>query len=95
MRRGLLSIALGLILGTIALFPMFVSAAGHDSTSIFVRLAHSVAINWPFSLADFLLPASASRSVSSLGLAIHYSFYTLIAWLLLSILCRRVSRAAA
>jgi len=94
MRRGLLSIVLGLVLGTIAIFPMFVSAVGHDSTSIFVTLAHSVAINWPFLLADFILPASASQSVSNLGLAIHYSFYTLIAWLLLLFLCRASSRAA-
>ena len=90
MRRGLLSIVLGLILGTIAIFPMFVSAAGHDSTSMFVPLAHSLAINWPFSLADFILPASASRSVSILGLAIHYGFYTLVALVPLFFLRRGV-----
>lgn len=94
MRRGLLSVLLGLILGTIALVPMFMSALGHDSTSIFVALAHSVAINWPFLLAEFVLPASASRSVSDLGLGIHYGFYILVVWLLLVFLRRGASSAA-
>lgn len=94
MRRVLLSIVPGLILGTIALVPMFMSAVGHDSRSVFVSLAHSVAINWPFLLADFILPASAAPNVANVALAIHYCFYTLIAWLLLSFLRRGVSRAA-
>lgn len=83
---------LGFILGTIALVPMFMSAVGHDSRSIFVSLANSLAINWPFLLAEFLLPASASANIANVGLAVHYGFYTLIAWLLLLFLCRGVSR---
>ena len=94
MRRGLLSIVLGLIVGTIAMVPMFMSAVGHDSTSVFVTLAHSVAINWPFLLADLALPSSAAHSVGNLGLALHYSFYTFISWLLLLFLRRGNSRAA-
>ena len=82
MRHPAASTALGIILGTIALFPLFMAAAGHDSTSIFVALANSAFLNWPFRLAGLLLPASASVAISGAGLAIHYAFYILLAWLL-------------
>jgi hypothetical protein len=92
MRRGLLSIVVGGVLGTVAIFPMFMSAAGHDSRSVFVYLAHSIALNWPFLLADRVLPSPVSASV---GLAFHYSFYTLIAWLVLTFFSGGTSRTAA
>jgi hypothetical protein len=73
---------------------MFVAAAGHDSRSIFVAISNSALLNWPFLLADHVLPASASTAVSDLGIAIHFAFYILLAWLL-SYLFRGTSRPAA
>ena len=94
MRRATRSIVLGLVLGTLAFFPMFMASAGHDSTSVFVGLSRSMALRWPYLIADFALPASASTAVSNLGLAIHYGFYTFVGWLL-SYFSRDRSRTAA
>lgn len=92
--RLLLAVLLGIALGTVAFFPMFVSAAGHDSRSVFVDIADSVVLNWPFLLADALLPGAERPTVSNLGAAIHYGFYVLVAWLLLSLPGRGASRPA-
>ena len=91
MRRVLPSIVIGLILGTAALLPFFVSAAGHDSRTVFVDLANSVAFEWPFLLAERVAPGPTA---GSLGIVIHYTFYVLIAWLLLSFLPLGRSRPA-
>jgi hypothetical protein len=83
LRRVLLALLVGPLLGLAALFPMFVNAAGHDSRSVFVDLANSILFEWPFLVAQEIAPGTAS---GSLGVAIHFAFYTLVAWLLLSFL---------
>lgn len=90
--RMLASVLLGLVLGALALVPMLVNAIGHDSRSVFVDLANSLFFEWPFLLAASIAPASAS---GDLGVAIHFAFYILVAWLLLSALGSRRARTAA
>ncbi len=94
MRLAAISVVRGIILGTLAFLPMFVAAAGHDSRSIFVDLANSWFFEWPFLVADFVLPPATSTATSNLGIAIHYAFYVFFAWLLVH-LQRFTSRPAA
>lgn len=94
MRRAAMSVVLGILLGTLAFLPMFVAAAGHDSRSIFVDLANSMLFEWPFWLADHLVPSTSQAASANLGIAIHYAFYIFLAWLLLQAL-RFASRPAA
>ena len=94
MRVAAISVVLGIILGTLAFLPMFVAAAGHDSRSIFVALANSGFFQWPFLVADYVLPPGTSTATSNLGIAIHYAFYVVIEWLVVHLL-RFASRPAA
>jgi len=82
MRLAVRSVALAIILGTLAFLPTFMAAAGHDSRSIFVTLAKSEFLKWPFSVADYIIPTTSSTAILNLGVAIHYAFYIFVAWLL-------------
>ena len=82
MRRALTSTAIGLVLGTIAMFLGGVLSWGHYSTS-FADRALSMALSWPMWAANAILPEPASDTAFVLGLIINYSFYIFVVWLLL------------
>jgi hypothetical protein len=84
MQRAITSTALGLVLGTVALFLGGVLSWGYYSASPVDRVS-AMLFSWPFFAAGAILPATAVGADLVVGLIFNYSFYILVAWLLLGL----------
>jgi hypothetical protein len=89
MSRAITTAALGLFLGTTALFLAAALSWGHFSTAP-KDAALSMAFAWPFALTSTVLSGPSAIAAAVL---VNYCFYILLAWLLLRLIRRALAAA--